>query len=103
MDPRRRLDALTEKLLFSPTRPAEELYEWTTDRWQVRNLADDAAQRGSLERLRTRLDRWLTETKDREPESAAMYDSDMAAYLGKGNPAIEKNIALMKQWAKEKK
>ena len=98
-----KLDALTEKLLFSPTRPAEELYEWTTDRWQVRNLADDAAQRETLERLRTHLDRWMAETNDREPESTAMYDSDMAAYLGKGNPAIEKNIALMKQWAQEKK
>ena len=32
-----------------------------------------------------------------------MYDSDMAVYLGKGNPAVEKNIALMKQWAKEDK
>ena len=32
-----------EKLLFSPTRPPEELYEWTTDRWQVKNLAADPA------------------------------------------------------------
>ena len=27
-----------------------------------------------------------------------MYDSDMAVYLGRGNPAVEKNIALMKRW-----
>jgi hypothetical protein len=32
-----------------------------------------------------------------------MYDSDMKEYLKKGNPAVEKNIALMKQWAKEGK
>jgi hypothetical protein len=32
-----------------------------------------------------------------------MYDSDMAEYLGKGNPEVEKNIVLMKQWAKEGK
>ncbi len=98
-----KLDALSETLLFSPARPTEELYEWTTDRWQVRNLAADPAQRETLELLRTRLDGWMAQAKDHEPESAAMYDSDMAAYLGKGNPAIEKNIELMKQWAKEKK
>ena len=34
---------LRERLLFAPTRPAEELYDWTTDRWQVQNLADDPA------------------------------------------------------------
>lgn len=104
-----RLDALTEKLLFSPVRPAEELYEWRTDRFQVKNLADDPAHRATLEQLRARLDRWVVETGDKGPESEAMYDSDMAVYLGerasKGrvdNPT-EKNIALMKRWAKEGK
>jgi arylsulfatase A-like enzyme len=98
-----RLDSLAESLLFSPTRPAEELYEWTADRWQVRNLASDAAYRQTLETLRSRLDRWMKETHDRGPESAEMYDSDMAVYVGRGNPAVEKNIALMKQWAAEGK
>jgi arylsulfatase A-like enzyme len=97
------LDALAEKLLFSPTRPAEELYEWTTDRWQVTNLADDPAFHETLVALRGRLDRWIVETKDRGPEPETMYDSDMAEYLGKGNPAVEKNIALMKRWAAEGK
>jgi hypothetical protein len=32
-----------------------------------------------------------------------MYDSDMAVYVGKGDPVIEKNIQLMKQWAREGK
>jgi hypothetical protein len=32
-----------------------------------------------------------------------MYDSDMVAYLGKGNPEVEKNIATMKRWAAEGK
>jgi hypothetical protein len=104
-----KLDPLQEKLLFSPTRPPEELYEWTTDRWQVKNLADDPAQRATLEKLRARLDRWMVETKDKGPESEAMYDSDMAVYLGgrankgKGESVTERNIALMKQWAKEGK
>ena len=45
----------------------------------------------------------MTETHDRGPESEAMYDSDMVEYLGKGNPEVAKNIALMKQWAREGK
>jgi arylsulfatase A-like enzyme len=104
-----KLDALTEKLLFSPTRPAEELYEWTKDRWQVSNLAGEAAHRATLETLRGRLDRWMAEVKDRGPEAEAMYDSDMAVYVGertnkgKGETATEKNIAIMKAWAREGK
>ena len=104
-----KLDPLAERLLFSPTRPAEELYEWTTDRWQVKNLAGDPAHRATLEALRARLDRWTTETQDRGPESEKMYDSDMDVYVGgrankgKGETATEKNIALMKQWAREGK
>lgn len=104
-----KLDPLAEKLLFSPTRAPEELYEWTADRWQVKNLAADPAHRATLEKMRARLDRWMTETKDRGPESAAMYDSDMDVYLGgrtkkgKGETVTEKNIALMKQWAREGK
>jgi hypothetical protein len=30
-----------------------------------------------------------------------MYDSDMKVYVGNGNPQVEKNISLMKQWARE--
>jgi arylsulfatase A-like enzyme len=102
-----KLDPLAEKLLFSPTRPAEELYEWTTDRWQVTNLAGDPKHQKTLETLRARLDRWMTETGDRGPESEKMYDSDMAVYVGgragKGESVTEKNIALMKKWAAEGK
>ncbi len=97
------LDTLTEALLFSPTRPAEELYEWTVDRWQVKNLAGQPEHQATLETLRARLDRWMKETNDHGPESESRYDSDMAVYLGKGNPAVEKNIQQMKQWAAEGK
>lgn len=98
-----KLDDLANQLLFSPTRPAEELYEWTTDRWQIKNLATNPTYRSTLESLRARLDRWMIETNDHGPESEKMYDSDMATYLGRGNPAVEKNIALMKKWAAEGK
>ncbi len=98
-----KLDSLTEQLLFQPVRSPEELYEWTTDRWQVKNLAGDSAYRATLDVLRARLDRWMEETHDHGPETEEMYDSDMAVYIGRGNPAVEQNITLMKQWAKEGK
>jgi len=97
------LDFLSEKLLFSPTRPAEELYEWNTDPWQVQNMAADPKYAPTLLELRARLDRWMKETNDHGPETDRMYESDMAVYLGKGNPTVEKNIALMKHWAAEGK
>lgn len=59
--------------------------------------------------MRQRLDRWIVETDDhgREPEPAAMYDSDMKVYLDNINAAsksiLQHNIAQMKQWAFEGK
>jgi arylsulfatase A-like enzyme len=97
------LDPLSERLLFAPTRPAEELYEWKADRWQVRNLAVEPDHQQTLAALRARLDRWMEETHDQGPEAESMYDSDMAVYIGRGNPEVEKNIALMKKWAAEGK
>lgn len=98
-----KLDSLSENLLFSPARATEELYDWKADPWQVKNLAEDPAHKAALEKLRARLDQWMKDTHDQGPESEARYDSDMKVYLGKGNPEVEKNIALMKQWAKEGK
>lgn len=98
-----KLSELSEKLLFSPTRPREELYELSTDRWQVRNLAEDPAYASVLAEHRRRLDAKLVATKDPAPESMAMYDSDMKPYVGKGNPEVERNIAQMKRWAAEGK
>jgi arylsulfatase A-like enzyme len=97
------LDPLAEQLLFSPARPSEELYEWTLDKWQVRNLASEPAHQATLDSLRARLDQWMLETNDHGPELESRYDSDMAAYVGQGNPEVEENFSLMKQWAKEGK
>ncbi len=98
-----KLPSISEDLLFSPTRPTEELYDYHQDPFQVTNLAANPDFRAQLEADRKRLDQWMIDTKDPGPESEAMYDSDMAEYLKKPNPEIEKNIALMKQWAKEGK
>jgi hypothetical protein len=97
------LPSVSEELLFSPTRPAEELYEYRTDTYQVTNLAANPDYKAVLEEHRAMLDRWILESGDKGPETEAMYDSDMAEYLKKRSAEVEKNIALMKQWAKEGK
>lgn len=104
------LDPLAEKLLFSPTRPPEELYAWTTDPHQLTNLAADPAHQETLADLRGRLDRWMVETNDHGPEPEPMYDSDLAVYLESSQKqrtertdSIRANIAQMKQWAREGK
>jgi arylsulfatase A-like enzyme len=102
------LDAVQQQL-FAPTRPAEELYDLSADRWEIRNLSADPAHATTLTALRARLDRWMEETNDRGrmPEPVAQYESDMEAYLGGKaagrNPEIERNIALMKRWAADGK
>ena len=72
-----KLDTLTEQVLFSPTRPVEELYEWTTDRWQVKNLAAEPAHLEMLAALSRRLDRWIVETDDRGSKPDSMHRRDM--------------------------
>lgn len=97
------LNPLSESLLFAPTRPTEELYEWTVDRYQLKNRAADRDARDALVEMRALLDGWIATTGDRgqqaEPES--LFESDMAAYVGRGNPVVEKNIEQMRQWARE--
>ncbi len=104
------LNELQERLLFAPTRPAEELYDLETDPHELANLADDPQRRAELEKLRAMLAAWESATGDlgRQPEPAAMYDSDMAVYLSgrsrRDPPSeTERNIELMKRWASEGK
>jgi len=98
-----RLDPVSERLLFAPARPPEELYRWREDRWQLKNLAADPARADMLAVLRGRLDRWMAESADQGPEPDAMYESDMKVYGGDGSPDVEANIATMKRWAAEGK
>ncbi|MEX0676767.1 MAG: sulfatase [Pirellulales bacterium] len=103
------LSPLHERLLFSPQRPAEELYDLDSDPYELENLAGNATYGQSLETLRGRLAKWERETGDlgRQAEPEKMYDSDMAVYLsGRGRKSdqptqTEKNIELMKRWARE--
>ena len=96
-----RLDPLAERVLFAPVRPAEELYRWPDDPWQLANLAADPAHAGTLTECRGLLDHWLATAGDPAAETVAAYDADMAVFLGTGNADVERNIATMKQWAAE--
>ena len=104
-----KLNPTQEKLLFSPTRPAEELYRWRQDPWQQTNLAGLPEHSATLARLRARLDAWMAETNDqgRKPESGERYDAEMAVYLrdlkGQNTEDLQANIATMKRWAAEGK
>jgi len=104
----RKLDYLTEKLLFAETRPAEELYDLAADPHEVTNLAADPKHKATLETMRKKLADWEERTGDkgRTPEPMAMYDSDMKVYLGGGkkdNAELKRNIELNKKWAEEGK
>lgn len=110
-----RLSDLTERLLFAPTRPPEELYDLAADPAELVNLAGDPAHAAELEAMRDRLKHWEHDTGDlgRQPEPADMYDSDMEVYLGARSrrpraagdrvSELEQNIELMKRWAAEGK
>ncbi len=102
------LSPLQESLLFAPERPAEELYDWIKDPWQVNNLADQPEYSKALLAHRDTLHQWMHDSHDKGPESDAMYDSDMAVYLGKRKPSpddppspVQQNITQMKRWAAE--
>ena len=71
-----------QALAFAPTRPAEELYDLSNDKWEINNLAGDKAYQAKLVEMRNLLNEWIVETGDRgqAPESDAMYDSDMKVY-----------------------
>jgi arylsulfatase A-like enzyme len=105
----KKLDDLTEKLLFAEKRPAEELYDLTADPHEVTNLAADPKHKATLDAMRKRLADWemATDDKGRTPEPTARYDSDMAVYLkeqtGPKADALKRTIDLNKQWAKEGK
>ncbi len=53
--------------LFEVPRPAIELYDLSTDQWEVHNLADDRQHRSTAMELARRLAQWINETGDFPP------------------------------------
>ena len=108
-----KLNDLQQKLLLSPRRAKEELYDLKNDPWELNNLADNPEHSKTLQKMRKALNKWIRETGDlgQNVEPMKMYDSDMKVYLdglanrGRGDrlQEIKSNIAQMKKWWKEGK
>ena len=99
---------LAEKLLFSPTRPPEELYLYGEDPWQIRNLASDPKHSVGLKEHRKRLDQWIEETGDRGPESIEVYimeteDQMQSTRNVESRERYRKNSELYLRWMREGK
>ena len=103
-----KLNALAQKLLFSPTRPAEELYLYGQDRWQTRNLAQDPGHAKALKEHRQILDRWIRQTGDPGPETPEIYELETEDQMKStrnetSREIYRKNTELYKRWAREGK
>jgi arylsulfatase A-like enzyme len=102
-----KLSPLAETLLFSPTRPPEELYEYAKDRWQVVNLADNPEHAVALASHRAQLETWITDTGDMGPESPAVYAQEIEDELASARPKsvrykeFKRNSEIYKKWAAE--
>lgn len=101
-----------QSLQLAEIRPEEELYDLSSDPWEIHNLAHDPEYRGQLSEMRGILANWILDTNDlgRFPEPEARYDSDMNLNLKKGKgrdpeatAILEANISLMKAWQRESK
>ena len=100
----KKLGSLSEKLLFSPTRPAEELYLYRQDRWQTDNLANDTKHAKALEDMRKRLGHWIKKTGDPGSETPAVYileteDQMKSTRNAASRENYRKNSEIYKRWA----
>lgn len=65
LSPQYRRALTREQLLFmAPEKPEEELYDLTTDKDEVRNLARDPKYRSVLVRMRAEVERWMKQIGD---------------------------------------
>ena len=97
-----------QMLHFAETRPKEELYDLTIDKWEINNLAGEPEYKKTLADMRNTLAAWIKESDDKGQyeEIEAAYDAEMQVYIDdvKGWQSAEyiktlkNNIALMKKW-----
>ena len=102
----KKLDTLAEKLLFSPTRPPEELYLYGKDRWQTNNLANDPKHAKALVSMRKHLEQWIEKTGDTGPETPEVYVLETEDQMKSNRNAASrenyrKNSELYLRWAKQ--
>jgi len=100
------LGPLSEKLLFSATRPAEELYLYADDPWQTKNLADDPAHADDLLQNRQQLEKWIQDTGDMGPETPEVYvletEDQMRSNRNEASREnYRQNSEIYRRWASE--
>lgn len=99
-----KLSTLSKKVLFSKTRPLEELYLYKQDRWQIKNLAEDPTYSDVLKEHRAYLSEWIKNTGDPGPESVETYIIETDDQLnGKRRGQYYENTKLYLKWMKEGK
>lgn len=102
------LDRLAVDLLFSPTRPSEELYLYQQDRFQTNNLHNNPEHAKALSRHRKLLDDWIIETGDSGSETPEVYELEIEDQLkSRRDPTwreeFTRNAEQYKSWAREGK
>lgn len=102
------LSALSEKLLFSPSRPPEELFLYQDDNWQIVNLAEDSNYAEVLKTHRAHLNDWVERTGDPGPESPEVYVMETEHQMSvtrnaESREAYREHTDLYKQWVREGK
>ena len=103
-----KLNPLAEKLLFSPTRPAEELYLYLEDPWQLKNLSNDPKRVRILQLMRNRLETWIEKTGDPGLEPPEVYlletEDQMKSTRNSASRAnYRKNSELYRRWSSQGK
>ena len=102
------LNELCQRILFSPKRPAEELYLYNQDRWQITNLAELPEYASTLQKHRDLLNSWIIKTNDAGPESRQVYIAETEDQMKSiGNKASRENYRqnskLYLKWQQEGK
>ncbi len=95
---------------LAPQRPAEELYDIQADPHEIDNLADNPEYARTLDKMRSVLDNWTTETGDKgaqeEPQEIKKYWDDFMAEKYKewmeakgltANSTPEEHVAFWRQ------
>jgi arylsulfatase A-like enzyme len=99
-------NTLSNQLLFSSTRPQEELYLYNQDKWQTKNLVENQKYKKNLDELRKNLTQWILKTGDPGPETLEVYILETEDQMSStGNKVsrenYRKNSKIYRNWFKQ--